>query len=638
MRMFGMRWLAVLLLILTLSQHGSGQDSYELRTIPDGLRIDAPAVVRERSFRVEVIDREVFEETGVVAYTIYRSEGRHFGEFDIGYARFDKIKDFDGALYDARGEEIRTMESEDVTDESDVAVISLYDDVRRRSARLYHSEYPYTVEFKYRIRHNGTINYPRWVAQRGREGVVHTRMEVILAERDTLRYRSNVDSLKPVVTLLDGRRHYVWEASRLPELSEEELAEDLDRRTHIVNIAPREFELGGFAGNMSSWKSFGEWIARLYSEKGALPPQAKAEIASRLAGVTGDREKARRLYEYMQQRTRYVNVSLGIGGWEPYDAAYVYQRGYGDCKALSNFMVSILAEAGITAFPAVIDAGGSRSDVLVDFPSNTFNHVIVCVPLQKDSLWFECTSQIWPAGFLGSFTENRPALLITPGGGMIVQTPASSSAQNLASRCGRVELRRSGDARGEFTAHLTGNQTKDARGIVIYGTQEERERWLVSEAGVTGARLIDSKLSGVNEHAGQVDLSMAFDLPRLASVTGTRMFLRPNLLQRNSSPPRGRKDRKSPIRLLYPRVDSDTVVYALPPGMRPESLPRAVDLDASFGAYRSASVMRGDTSLVYTRRLELRQPEIPAEKYGEYVKFFQGVVKADNGQVVLIAQ
>jgi hypothetical protein len=48
--------------------------------------------------------------------------------------------------------------------------------------------------------------------------------------------------------------------------------------------------------------------------------------------------------------------------------------------------------------------------------------------------------------------------------------------------------------------------------------------------------------------------------------------------------------------------------------------------------------MKGDSALVYTRRLEIWKPEVPPDKYSEYVNFFRGVVKADNAQVVLVSK
>jgi transglutaminase-like putative cysteine protease len=624
-------------LVVSLARGGE-ERPYDVKFIPPGLRVDAAAIVRDYSVTVDVLNRGLVEERGTIVYTIFRSEGRQFGEFARAYDKFSKIKELDGALYDAAGEEIRSLESDDVKDESDVSVFSLYDDVRLRSAELYHHQYPYSVRFTYRIRRNGVLNYPRWIAQRGREGVVHSRFEVILAENETLRYWTNADTVKPVVTLDAGRRHYIWEASGLPELSEGDLEEDVEHRTIVVTPAPLEFEIGGYPGTMASWKSFGDWCARLYDGKQTLPPQAKQEVASLLAGISSEREKAMRLYDYMQKRTRYVNVSLGLGSWEPYDASYVYQRGYGDCKALSNFMISLLAEAGIVAYPAVIDAGGSHSDVLVDFPSNMFNHVIVCVPFQKDSLWLECTSQIDPGEFLGSFTENRPALLLTPAGGILVRTPATTALQNLTSRHGQIQIRWFGDAKAALKICRTGNRTNEVRVVMSYGTKEERRRWYLTEAAVTGAQLLRSEVRGVDDHAGEVDVTAEFDMPRFGSLSGGRLFFQPNMIQRNRSVPRVNANRKSPVRMIFPRIDVDTFSYSLPAGALPEALPRSVSLDASFGTYSSASVMKGDSVLVYTRRLEIWQPEIPPGKYPEYVKFFREVVKADNAQVVLISR
>ncbi len=65
--------------------------------------------------------------------------------------------------------------------------------------------------------------------------------------------------------------------------------------------------------------------------------------------LTDKRQKVFALYDYLQKNTRYISVQLGIGGWQPFPADYVATKRYGDCKALSNFMVALLKEAGIKA-------------------------------------------------------------------------------------------------------------------------------------------------------------------------------------------------------------------------------------------------------------------------------------------------
>src|SRR6185295_11155222 len=118
----------------------------------------------------------------------------------------------------------------------------------------------------------------------------------------------------------------------------------------------------------------------------------------------------------------------------PYDAKYVGSKKYGDCKALSNFMYSLLKEAGIRSVYTVIRAGEDNNYLLTDLPCSQFNHVILFVPNGKDTTWLECTSQTTSAGYLGEGTDNRLALAVDENGGTLVHTPQYGLKENLEIR------------------------------------------------------------------------------------------------------------------------------------------------------------------------------------------------------------
>ena len=137
------------------------------------------------------------------------------------------------------------------------------------------------------------------------------------------------------------------------------------------------------------------------------------------------------LYEYMQNRTRYVGIQLGIGGFQPFPAETVDRLGYGDCKALSNYMKALLKAVGIPSVYTVAGAGYNQGITMTDFPTNNqTNHIILCVPLRNDTLWLECTSQTAPCGYLDPFTAGRKALNITAEGGKVVSTPLLTANQS----------------------------------------------------------------------------------------------------------------------------------------------------------------------------------------------------------------
>ena len=158
---------------------------------------------------------------------------------------------------------------------------------------------------------------------------------------------------------------------------------------------------------MHTWEDFSNWIWQLNQGRDVLSLTTTAKVQEMVKDLPDDRAKVKRLYAYLQERTRYFNVALGIGGLQPVDANVVDEVGYGDCKGLSNYMKALLKAAGIKSYYALVNSGGDFPQLIQDFPSHQFDHAILCVPMEKDTIWLECTSQTIPFGVFRRFYQ-RP--------------------------------------------------------------------------------------------------------------------------------------------------------------------------------------------------------------------------------------
>jgi len=98
-----------------------------------------------------------------------------------------------------------------------------------------------------------------------------------------------------------------------------------------------------------------------------LLPATIEKVHTLVKGISDEREKIKLIYKYLQSKTRYVSIQLGIGGWQPIEASVVDQVGYGDCKALSNYAISLLKEAGIKAYFALVNSGSSFTQIRETF-------------------------------------------------------------------------------------------------------------------------------------------------------------------------------------------------------------------------------------------------------------------------------
>jgi hypothetical protein len=205
--------------------------------------------------------------------------------------------------------------------------------------------YPVTVEFRYKQKFTGTLEYPSYSIQHSGESVMNSSFIAKVPKDLDLRYKESNIHLKPEVKEDGKSKIYQWTAHNLAAVEYEEGASD--HRYPTIVLAPNKFSYYGHEGDLTSWNNFGQWISNLYNGLDALPDDRKQFFKDMVKDAQTDKEKARIIYDYLQKNFRYVSIQLGIGGIKPFPADFTDKKKYGDCKGLSNYMKAALSAVGV---------------------------------------------------------------------------------------------------------------------------------------------------------------------------------------------------------------------------------------------------------------------------------------------------
>lgn len=612
---------------------------YPAHLIPLNLRQNVYMVKRadETEFIIQSPTSTVYKKRYV--YTILNENGDGFSDFVVRYDKMSKVSKIEGTLYNAMGMEVKKLKPKDLKDESGVSDNNMMDDSRIKTHNFYYNSYPYTIEYSYEIAENNTFTFPPWVPQSDNEvSVEQSSYSITYPNNFPIRYKAWNFSGNPEKSENKGNTTLKWKTANLQGFRIPFMAGSWRNLVPFIYTAPSDFEMENYKGNMENWKDFGLFYLKLNANRDALPPAIAEKVKALTSHVSDKKEKVRILYQFLQQSTRYISVQLGIGGWQTFDAAYVAKNGYGDCKALSNYMVSLLKAAGIPSNQALIYAGSgsdAQTRMQTDFPANQFNHVIVCVPMEKDSIWLECTDQNLPAGYLSDFTSNRNALLITNEGGKVVNTPQLGLDENEQIRKIKAVLNPNGTIAMDINTVYKCSQQDFLDQITSRYSQDKIRKYLESAYSLATYSVDNFTHKKLPSRFPSIEEELKITSHNYASQSGKRIFIMPNLLNRYSSRLEYDSTRKIDIVLLNSYRDVDEIEIQVPSGYSIESPIENVSLHTSFGKYEINAKMEGD-KIIYKRIREQVSGKFPASKQKDFVDFINEIYKNDYLKMVLI--
>ncbi|MCC1483876.1 DUF3857 domain-containing protein [Winogradskyella immobilis] len=607
----------------------------------DFIAILAPAELKEKANAIVRYDKQVVE---INAYnrmivttnrvvTIYNKYGDRSHNAYEAYDPNTKIKKMEVRIYDAAGKEIKKIKTSDFADESAVSGGTLYSDSRVKYLNYTPIKYPYTIHYKSEVEMRSTAFVPQWRPIDGYYlAVQYSEFKIINNSGVEVRTKNENFEAYGIENL--GESHV--SAKNLKAIKYETYSSDIGDITPCLKSALTTFDMEGVKGENNNWEDFGKWMhTKLLMGTDDLPQSAIDEVKALTANTEDKIERAKIVYKYMQDKTRYISVQVGIGGWKPMLANEVDKLGYADCKGLTNYTKALLEVVDVPSYYTVVWGDQNIRDIDSDFSITEGNHVILCVPNNDENIFLECTSQTNPFGFTAGFTDDRDVLLVTPEGGKIVHTKVYSADESLQLTKANVVL----DDMGNFTANIsiktTGYQYDLHEGME---TRPLRDQKLHYKEYWNNINNLDITSIDYKNDKDQIELIETLDVSatNYASKSGNRLIIQPNMFNKVTGLPTRYDKRNLDFKIERAFKDVDEFIIELPETLKVEAMSEGAKVNTKYGSYEYALEKLEGNKLKYTRTYIMNKGNYDKEDYEAFRDFRKQIVKHDKTKIVLV--
>lgn len=605
---------------------------YSVANIPAELKKNANTVIRQNSTqytlnKVDDLNIKVKE-----VETILNKAGEKNSVVSIYYNKYSKVSNLKVRVIDEFGKVSRTYSKKDFEDANGTGSSGLYSEERLLYLGITSVNFPYTIETTYEVNTSDTAFIPSFKPYY-RSNISVENSEVTFVNKSGIKLRHKiVDSNLGKVIVKGNGDQLGFSYTNVAAVSDEKYAPDLETLMPRVDFSLEKFSLAGKKGDLETWKAFGLWYNTLLEPVSIVTPEIQKEVdALQLSGSVS--EKVKQLYQYMQEKTRYINVFIGIGGWQPSPADDVRRKGYGDCKGLTNYMRVLLKAVGIPAYYAIIYNDFTPKKFDPDFPKMGGNHVILMVPTEKGNVWLENTSQKIAFNHIGFKNSNRNVMLVKEDGIELMNTPVyktEDSRENLRfSAKINEDLSLTGQAQFKFEGGLY-DFTYYYDGL----PKEDLKDKLKSQ--FANLKLQDININSLknNRNDGILEMDLQLVAHNFSKKMNNDIFFPVIPLGQNSFYIDNNDDRSLPVEIPFAYNDNYEIEYALPSGYKLTELPKAILLESNYGRYELRIETQNNNILV-KRKVYINKDLIAKEDIKKYADFRKKISQYDSTKLLI---
>jgi len=608
---------------------------YSALLIPENLKENANSVIRNQTIDIDILSQKSMIVKTYKVVTVLNSKGLSNVDAKEYYSNSEKVISIQATIYNAFGREIKKIKKSDFKDQSVADGFSMLSDGRILFLDYTPTDYPFTVVFESETKTPNTAFIPGWSPiDDYYESVQKSEIKMHFPSDLGFKYKE-INLEGKGINKTESPNNISFIAENIVAEKPEDFSPSSDKILPSVKFGLEKFYLEGVEGTAKTWEDYGAWTYNaLLKDTEELPVETQNKVKELVGAETDPIKKAKIIYQYVQDKTRYVSIQLGIGGWKPMLAKDVDRLGYGDCKALTNYTRVLLKTVGVESYYTEIYGSTSMKDFQKDFVAMQGNHVILSLPNKDKLLFLECTSQTLPFGFQGDFTDDRYALMVKPDKAEIIKTNQYTEKMSSQISKGAYTIDSEGNIGGSVKIKSKGIQYDNIYILERKSKEEIDEHYKNHFYWINNLKMEKIKFNNNKE-----DVEFTEDLQISASGYGKNnggvMMVPINLFDQNSNVPQRYRSRKNPFEISRGFYDEDEIEVTIPEDFKLDAKPDNAEVKDKFGTYKMEIVVVNPNKLLYKRSLLINKGFYDKSDYENYRKFREQIAKIDNAKIVI---
>ena len=395
--------------------------------------------------------------------------------------------------------------------------------------------------------------------------------------------------------------------------------------THVIffidHYKNEKGETISYLGNLNDLHRLNySYIRNINKEAG---PELKQLVDSLTRNAKTTEQKARNIYQWVQQHIKYVAFENGMEGFIPRDANLVCSRRYGDCKDMSSILTLMLNQAGVPAYYTWIGTRHIPYDYTEVPTPIADNHMICTIKLNDDYLFLDGTDPSCVFGIPSEHIQGKQALLsIDEKNYKVIRVPVPEKDKSKLTDSTYLRLTDRG-IKGSISIIMNGYYSMNMHSALNYVTEKDREEYFknVFKRGSNKFKLEKfdyPKLDNFN----LIEVTGQFDLQDYAKKVAGEWYINMNLFRFYEHEEIDYPKRKMPIEFPHLSTKKYVTVLDIPEGYTVSYLPQSKSYKNDVWGFNLKYEQKGN-QVILTQEFQGEHMMLYPDKFADWNKVLE---------------